>query len=62
LKKNQKKIAAFVPGDGCLNFINDNDEVKQLYRLLLPDLVRKEDQKVIFQGFVSKSFQLKDSL
>ena len=27
LKKNQKKISAFVPGDGCLNFINDNDEV-----------------------------------
>ena len=27
LKKNQKKVAAFVPGDGCLNYINDNDEV-----------------------------------
>jgi small subunit ribosomal protein S23e len=27
LKKNQKKIACFVPGDGCLNFLNDNDEV-----------------------------------
>ena len=27
LKKNSKKVAAFVPNDGCLNFISDNDEV-----------------------------------
>eukprot|EP01087_Luapelamoeba_hula_P007580 TRINITY_DN1850_c1_g1_i1.p1 TRINITY_DN1850_c1_g1~~TRINITY_DN1850_c1_g1_i1.p1 ORF type:complete len:146 (+),score=20.85 TRINITY_DN1850_c1_g1_i1:119-556(+) len=27
LIKNGKKIAAFVPRDGCLNFIEDNDEV-----------------------------------
>jgi small subunit ribosomal protein S23e len=27
LKKNGKKIAAFVPNDGCLNFIDENDEV-----------------------------------
>jgi small subunit ribosomal protein S23e len=27
LIKNGKKITAFVPGDGCLNFIDDNDEV-----------------------------------
>ena len=27
LKKNGKKITAFVPLDGSLNFINDNDEV-----------------------------------
>mmetsp|Transcript_23686 Transcript_23686/g.27416 ORF Transcript_23686/g.27416 Transcript_23686/m.27416 type:complete len:145 (-) Transcript_23686:250-684(-) len=27
LKKNGKKIAAFVPWDGCLNFIAENDEV-----------------------------------
>ncbi|KAM3135924.1 40s ribosomal protein SA [Paramecium bursaria] len=27
LKKNGKKISAFVPKDGCLNFLNDNDEV-----------------------------------
>mmetsp|Transcript_69587 Transcript_69587/g.105089 ORF Transcript_69587/g.105089 Transcript_69587/m.105089 type:complete len:100 (+) Transcript_69587:194-493(+) len=26
LKKNGKKITAFVPKDGCLNFIGDNDE------------------------------------
>merc|ERR1712037_647319 len=25
--KNGKKIAAFVPNDGCLNFIEENDEV-----------------------------------
>ncbi|KAJ5067634.1 40S ribosomal protein S23 [Anaeramoeba ignava] len=27
LAKNGKKITAFVPGDGCLNFVDDNDEV-----------------------------------
>ena len=27
LKKNGKKIAAFVPRDGCLNFLSENDEV-----------------------------------
>jgi len=27
LIKNGKKISAFVPRDGCLNFIDDNDEV-----------------------------------
>ena len=27
LIKNGKKIACFVPNDGCLNFIDENDEV-----------------------------------
>ncbi|OEL37606.1 40S ribosomal protein S23, partial [Dichanthelium oligosanthes] len=27
LVKNGKKIAAFVPNDGCLNYIEENDEV-----------------------------------
>merc|ERR1712005_74910 len=27
LIKNGKKIAAFVPNDGCLNFVDNNDEV-----------------------------------
>ncbi|KAL4461993.1 hypothetical protein ABPG74_000838 [Tetrahymena malaccensis] len=27
LRKNSKKIAAFVPMDGCLNFLAENDEV-----------------------------------
>jgi len=27
LKKNGKKIACFVPRDGCLNYLNENDEV-----------------------------------
>ena len=26
-KKNGKKITAFVPMDGCLNFLTENDEV-----------------------------------
>ena len=28
LIKNGKKITAFVPNDGCLNYIEENDEVK----------------------------------
>ena len=27
LLKNAKKVTAFVPNDGCLNFIDENDEV-----------------------------------
>ena len=27
LIKNGKKITAFVPNDGCLNFVEENDEV-----------------------------------
>ena len=27
LKKNNKKITAFVPWDGCLNFIKENDNI-----------------------------------
>jgi len=27
LRKNGKKIACFVPWDGCLNFLNENDDV-----------------------------------
>lgn len=27
LIKNGKKVAAFVPQDGCLNFVDENDEV-----------------------------------
>merc|ERR1711871_1842536 len=27
LIKNGKKVAAFVPRDGCLNFVDENDEV-----------------------------------
>ena len=29
LIKNGKKITAFVPNDGCLNFVEENDEVRQ---------------------------------
>lgn len=27
LIKNGKKVTAFVPNDGCLNFVDENDEV-----------------------------------
>ena len=27
LRKTGKKVAAYVPWDGCLNYINENDEV-----------------------------------
>ena len=45
LIKNGKKITAFVPNDGCLNFVEENDEVRQkmccniLYRNILQVLV-----------------------
>ena len=27
--RNGKKITAFVPNDGCLNFVDENDEVPE---------------------------------
>jgi hypothetical protein len=51
LKKNQKKIACFVPGDGCLNFLDDNDEVRNpVSRLWLQASEGIDTQKEIFQG------------
>jgi len=35
LIKNGKKITAFVPNDGCLNFIEENDEVLVRYLTFL---------------------------
>ena len=43
LIKNGKKITAFVPNDGCLNFVDENDEVGQHFiyiRVLSPALRR----------------------
>ena len=34
LIKNGKKITAFVPNDGCLNYIEENDEVSSARKLL----------------------------
>merc|ERR1712107_960556 len=42
LIKNGKKITAFVPKDGCLNFVEENDEV------WFPDSVLKVMPSVIF--------------
>ena len=62
LKKNQKKIACFVPGDGCLNFLNDNDEVGiTLSRLWLQASEGRDTPKEIFQGSGSKLSLLRDS-
>ena len=38
LIKNGKKITAFVPNDGCLNFVEENDEVKLSEFLCYADL------------------------
>ena len=38
LIKNGKKIAAFVPNDGCLNFIDENDEVSSFFCKLVQAL------------------------
>jgi ribosomal protein S12 len=40
LRKNSKKIAAFVPWDGCLNYLAENDEV------LVAGLGRKGKKKI----------------
>jgi ribosomal protein uS12 len=39
LIKNGKKIAAFVPRDGCLNFIDENDEADTSCRVLYLNMV-----------------------
>jgi ribosomal protein S12 len=38
LIKNGKKIAAFVPRDGCLNYTDENDEVSSKHTALLCDI------------------------
>ena len=43
LIKNGKKITAFVPNDGCLNYIEENDEVKNI-----DDLIYESYHKIIF--------------
>ena len=35
LIKNGKKITAFVPNDGCLNYIEENDEVKNTNQIAI---------------------------
>merc|ERR1719327_1549669 len=45
LIKNGKKIAAFVPRDGCLNYLDDNDEV------LISGFGRSGDLVLLFTRF-----------
>merc|ERR1711862_164954 len=52
LIKNGKKITAFVPRDGCLNYVDENDEVLVL---VLVDLVTQSE---IFLGSVSRLLRL----
>merc|ERR1711943_81592 len=49
LIKNGKKITAFVPRDGCLNFLEENDEV------LVAGSVALATPRVIFPVCVSRS-------
>merc|ERR1711974_152470 len=49
LIKNGKKVTAFVPNDGCLNFVDENDEV------LLAGFGRKGKAKGDFPVSVSRS-------
>merc|ERR1711924_432571 len=51
LIKNGKKITAFVPRDGCLNFLEENDEV------LVAGFGRSGHAKVIFLVCVSRSLR-----
>ena len=43
INQNGKKVTAFVPNDGCLNFVDENDEV------LLAGFGRRGKAKGIFQ-------------
>ena len=49
LIKNGKKITAFVPRDGCLNFIEENDEVRLM--LLWKVLGMYSRLQVLVAGF-----------
>ena len=56
INQNGKKVTAFVPNDGCLNFVDENDEV------LLAGFGRRGKAKGIFQGLDSRLLKFPVSL
>ena len=57
LIKNGKKITAFVPNDGCLNFVEENDEVRQK---MCYDISYRNIFQVLVSGFGRKGHAVGD--
>ena len=57
LIKNGKKITAFVPNDGCLNFVEENDEVRQN---MCCDILYRNILQVLVSGFGRKGHAVGD--
>ena len=57
LIKNGKKITAFVPNDGCLNFVEENDEVRQK---MCCDILYRNILQVLVSGFGRKGHAVGD--
>ena len=60
LIKNGKKITAFVPNDGCLNFVEENDEVKLSEYLWLFTFTNLITRQVLVSGFGRKGHAVGD--
>ena len=60
LIKNGKKITAFVPNDGCLNFVEENDEVKFSEYLWLFTFTNLITRQVLVSGFGRKGHAVGD--
>ena len=57
LIKNGKKITAFVPNDGCLNFVEENDEVR---KQMCGDKLNTNIFQVLVSGFGRKGHAVGD--
>ena len=58
LIKNGKKITAFVPNDGCLNFVEENDEVRK--QIICYDNLYRNILQVLVSGFGRKGHAVGD--
>ena len=58
LIKNGKKITAFVPNDGCLNFVEENDEVRK--QIICCDILYRNILQVLVSGFGRKGHAVGD--
>ena len=58
LIKNGKKITAFVPNDGCLNFVEENDEVRK--QMMSCDMLYTNILQVLVSGFGRKGHAVGD--
>ena len=59
LIKNGKKITAFVPNDGCLNFVEENDEVRD-GKYFSSSKISQPLSQVLVSGFGRKGHAVGD--